>query len=64
MDILYISNEKMGRSSNLEAIFNKICTINNKQPYVVDNSIYSKFLDGLNNNVFLLSDKTRKIMAF
>ena len=64
MDILYISKEKMERSYNIEAIFNKICTINNIQPYVVDNSIYSKFFDGIKNNVFLLSDNIRKIMAF
>ena len=64
MDILYNCNEKMGRSYIVEAIFNKICTINNIEPYVMDISIYSKFYDGLKNNVFLLSDNIRKIMAF
>lgn len=64
MDILYICNEKMRRSYFIEAIFNKIFTENNIEPYVKDISNYSKFFDGLKNNVFLLLDNTRKIMVF
>ena len=44
MDILYVCNEKMRRSYILEAIFNKIFTINNIDPYVKYISIYSKIL--------------------
>ncbi len=33
MDILYVCNEKMRKSYMLEAIFNKICTINTYDSY-------------------------------
>jgi len=64
MDILYICNEKMRRSYIINDICNKTFTVNNIEPYVLYISIYSKFFDGLKNNVFLLWDNTRKIMAF
>ncbi|MGH4126147.1 MAG: hypothetical protein ACREV6_24845 [Clostridium sp.] len=64
MDILYICNEKMRKSYIIEAIFNKIFTVNNIGPCVVYIPIYSKFFDGLRNNAFLLWDNTKKIMVF
>ena len=64
MDILYICNKKMRRSYIIDAICNKLFTVNNIEPYVLYISIYSKFFDGLKNNVFLLWGNTRKIMAF
>ena len=62
MDILYICNEKMLSTYNIEAIFNKIC-IDDIDPYVACVLIYSKAFDGLKNNVFLLLDNIRKIKA-
>jgi len=63
MDILYVWNEKKQRNYMLESIINKICTISNIDPYVKSISIYSKIVDGLNDNVFLLLDKIMKIVA-
>jgi len=63
MDILYVWNEKKQRNYMLESILNKICTISNIDPYVKSISIYSKIVDGLNDNVFLLLDKIMKIVA-
>ena len=62
MDILYIFNKKMRRNYNIKAIFNKIC-IGIIDPYVTRVSIYLKAFDGLNNNVFLLMNNTRRIVA-
>lgn len=62
MGILYVCNEKMLRSYMLEAIFNKICTINNVDPYVKAISDYSKIFNELKIN--LLFDKIRKIIVF
>ncbi|MBU3143149.1 hypothetical protein [Clostridium sp. CF012] len=64
MDILYICNDKMRKSYIREAICNEIFTVNNIGTYVTYTTIYSKFFDGLKNNVFLLWDNTRKIMVF
>lgn len=64
MDILYICNEKMRKSYIIEAICNKLFTVNNIGTYVVYTPIYSKFFDGLKNNVFLLWDNMREIMVF
>ncbi|MBU3189017.1 hypothetical protein K9O30_09120 [Clostridium bowmanii] len=64
MDILYVCNEKMRKSYNLEAIFNKIFTKNNIDSYVQYIPTYSKIPGGLKNNVFLLLDKIMKIMVF
>ena len=63
MDILYVWNEKKQRNYMLESILNKICTISNIDPYVKSISIYSKIVNGLNDNVFLLLDKIMKIVA-
>ena len=64
MDILYVCTENMRRLDMLEAILNKICTINNIDPYVKYISVYSKKFNQLKNNVFLLLDKIRKIIVF
>ncbi|HEY8804788.1 MAG TPA: hypothetical protein VIM42_06720 [Clostridium sp.] len=64
MDILYVSNEKMRSSVMVEAIFNKRCIIDNINPRVINISLYSKKINGLKNNVFLLLDKIRKIVVF
>jgi len=64
MDILYIDNEKMQRSYMIEAICNKLFTINNIESCVACIPIYSKFFDGLKNNIFLLWNNTRKIVVF
>ncbi|WP_291634574.1 hypothetical protein [Clostridium sp.] len=63
MGTLYICNEKMQRSYMIEAIFNKIYTINCIDPYVKHVSIDSKKNDVLMNNIFLLLDKIKKIVA-
>jgi len=47
MDILYICDEKMRRSYMLEAISNKICTINNKSTHVENILVYLKKLKNL-----------------
>jgi len=49
------------RNYMLESILNKICTISNIDPYFKSISIYSKIVNGLNDNVFLLLDKIMKI---
>ena len=64
MDILYICNEEMRKSYIIEAICNKLFTVNNIGTYVMYTPICSKFFDGLRINIFLLCDNTRKIMAF
>lgn len=64
MDILYISNKKIRKSYIIEAIFNIRCTINNIDPYVGYISIYSKKINGLKNDLFLLLDNIRKVIAF
>jgi len=64
MDILCVCTENMRRSYRFEAILNKICTMNNIDPYVRDISIFSKIFYELKNNVFLLLDKIRKIIVF
>ncbi|MFT5874541.1 MAG: hypothetical protein ACI8WT_003511 [Clostridium sp.] len=64
MGTLYICNEKMQRSYMIEAIFNKIYTTNNIRPYVKYISGSLKKNDALKNNIFLLLDKIREIVAF
>lgn len=64
MDILYVYTENMQRSYMLEAIFNKLCTTSNIDPYVKNISVNSKIFHQLKNNVFLLLDKIRKIIVF
>jgi protein-tyrosine-phosphatase len=64
MDILYVCTKNMPRDYMIEAILNKICTINNIDPYVKDISIYSRKFHQLKNNIFLLLDKIRKIIVF
>ena len=67
MDILYVCNEKMRRSYMLEAIFNRICTINNISPITLNiknNLVCLEKNNGLKNSVFLLLDKIRKMMTF
>lgn len=64
MDILCVCNENMRKRYMLEAFLNKICTINNIDPYVKNSSIISKIFHQLKNNIFLLLDKIRKIIVF
>ena len=64
MDVLYVCNEKIQKNYMLEVIFNKICTINNVDPYVKSIPRYSKKINRLNNNLFLLLNKARKITVF
>ena len=64
MDILYVCTKGMRRSCMLKAILNRICTINNIDPYVKDISVYSKIFHQLKNNIFLLLDKITKIIVF
>jgi len=64
MDILYACNEKMKRSYILEAIFNKICIINNIVPQGRNILVPLKQIIGLKNKVYLLFDKIWKIVAF
>ncbi|MBU3159346.1 hypothetical protein KPL37_06215 [Clostridium frigoris] len=64
MDILYVCNEKMKRSYILEAIFNKICIVNNIVPQIRNILFSSKQIKASKNNVYLLFDKIWKIVAF
>ena len=64
MDILYVCNEKMERSYILEAIFNKICSINKIVPQVSNILFSLKQINSSKNNVYLLFDKIWKIVAF
>jgi hypothetical protein len=64
MDILYVYNKKMRESYVLQAIFNKICTIDNISPMIRENSVYFRKNNLLKNNMILLLYKYRKIMAF
>jgi hypothetical protein len=63
MDILYVCTKDIQRSY-MKAILNRICIINNIDPYVRAISIYSKKFHQLKNNIFLLLDKIRKIIVF
>ena len=64
MEILYAGNKKMKRSYILEAIFNKICIINNIVPQGRNILAPFKQIIGIKNNVYLLFDKIWKIVAF
>ncbi|WP_298841934.1 hypothetical protein [Clostridium sp.] len=64
MDILYACNKKMKRSYSLEAIFNKMCIINNIVPQGRNILAHLKQIIGIKNNVYLLFDKIWKIVAF
>ncbi|MGH4051874.1 MAG: hypothetical protein ACREVX_11100 [Clostridium sp.] len=64
MDILYVYNKKARESYGIQAIFNKICGINNVSPDVRINLAHLKKNNILKNNAFLLLDKIRKIVVF
>jgi len=64
MNILCVCNEKMRRSYMLQAIFNRICTINDMSLQYKNILVYLKKIDWLKNSVFLLVDNIRKIIAF
>lgn len=64
MGILYNCNEKMPIIFILEAIFNKIFTIDTIESCVGYISIIAKNFVELNNNIILLFDNIRKVITF
>jgi hypothetical protein len=64
MDILYVCNRKMRRNVMIEAIFTRICSIDNINRPVRNISLFIKKIIRLNNNVLLLINKIRKIIVF
>jgi hypothetical protein len=64
MEMLYVCNKEMRRTNMLEAILSKTCSMISNDLLVKNFSTYSKILDELVSNIFLLWDNIKKIMVF